>query len=765
DPAQGTAQLADFARAIKGLGAQDSVNYLRLRETFLEQDAQNGTDLAWAMDSAGMKVYDRRNMGQRLGSPHIEGTDGSEAVRGSLTEGDGYLNSLYGHDTIRGTARYEVLINESGNSLLYGAGGADTLLAGEGDDTLDGGTGNDTLQGEAGNDTYVFRRGSGVIWLAANAEDVAFKRNKNDLVIGFTDAVDKLIVENYYLVTANASPNAGTIITFRDGSTWNAAALDAWFAQPHNVGGGNDILNGSANAETLQGLGGSDQIAGNGGSDLIDGGAGADLLLGAADYDAYTDQLTPVLRANGDDTYLFRRGDGNDTIVDLDATPNTDTLKLLGITPDELSLSIANTRWERTGATWSTVADIVIDLGQGDSITLRQALNRDGLAAGKIERIEFEDGTVWTDADLRARLLAGSAGDDSLQGWGEADRIEGGTGNDSLEGQGGDDLLLGGEGSDRLYGDEGNDLLLGGEGDDALADWAGNNILNGGAGHDTLDTYGAGNNLLNGDEGDDILNAGNGSDLLDGGSGDDTLSAGAGHDTLLGGDGNDRLAGDYGDDLLDGGAGDDILSGGGEPSWSASKWTPGTANGNDSYLFGRGAGHDIIIDRDRSVGNSDTIRLAGDILPEHVQLAHVGSDLILGLADAADTLTVKNWFQDGSREWRVEQIAFEDGTLWNQDRIIELLGDEGQDQLDGGSGDDLLAGGADNDRLTGGAGHDVLAGGAGDDWLVGGAGTDSLVGDDAVPSVARMKSRRWRYGGRHTVRSANDVAFGTRRQG
>ncbi|MBI5901746.1 MAG: calcium-binding protein, partial [Rhodocyclales bacterium] len=48
-----------------------------------------------------------------------------------------------------------------------------------------------------------------------------------------------------------------------------------------------------------------------------------------------------------------------------------------------------------------------------------------------------------------------------------------------------------------------------------------------------------------------------------------------------------------------------------------------------------------------------------------------------------------------------------------------LLGDEGQDQLDGGSGDDLLAGGADNDRLTGGAGHDVLAGGAGDDWLVG----------------------------------------------
>ncbi|MBI5898507.1 MAG: hypothetical protein HZB40_04720, partial [Rhodocyclales bacterium] len=751
DPVSGTVQLADFARAIKGLGAEDSVNYLALRETFIEHDQQNGTELAWAMDSAGMQVYDHIHTGQRTGSPHIEGTDGSEAVHGSLYEGDGYINSLYGHDTLWGTTRNETLINEAGDSLLCGEAGADTLLAGDGDDTLDGGTGNDTLQGEAGNDTYIFRKGSGVdrirgwnagdkIWLAANAEDVAFKRNKNDLVIGFTDAVDKLIVENYYLVTANASPNAGTLITFRDGSTWTAAALEAWFAQPDNVGGGNDILNGNANAETLAGLGGSDQIAGNGGNDVIDGGTGADLLLGAADYDATTDQLVPVQRANGDDTYLVRRGDGQDTLVDLDSTQNTDTLKLVGITPDELTLSIADVRWERTGTTWSTVADILIDLGLGDSVTLRQALNQDGAAAGKIERIEFDDGTVWSDAELRAKLLAGSAGADSIQGWGEADRIEGGAGNDSLEGQGGDDLLLGGDGAD------------------FLADWIGNNVLNGGAGDDYLEG-GEGNNLLNGDEGDDTLRGHDGRESLEGGAGDDRLTAGAGHDTLQGGAGNDRLAGDYGDDLIDGGAGDDILSGGGEPSWSAGKWTPGTANGNDTYVFGRGAGHDLIIDRDRSAGNTDTIRLAADILPEHVQLAHVGSDLILSLADTADTLTVKNWFQDGSRDWRVEQIAFADGTLWNAEQIIDrapflgtagadsliavdghdtvvyglagkdtlygrdgkdtLHGDEGQDQLDGGSGDDLLQGGADNDRLTGGAGHDVLAGGTGDDWLVG----------------------------------------------
>ncbi|MBI5898512.1 MAG: hypothetical protein HZB40_04745, partial [Rhodocyclales bacterium] len=339
-------------------------------------------------------------------------------------------------------------------------------------------------------------------------------------------------------------------------------------------------------------------------------------------------------------------------------------------------------RWERTGATWSTVADIVIDLGQGDSVTLRQALNQDGAALGKIERVEFEDGTVWTDAELRARLLAGGAGDDSIQGWGEADRIEGGTGNDSLEGQGGDDLLAGGEGGDRLYGDEGNDRLQGGEGDDTLTDRAGDNILNGGAGHDTLATYGAGNNLLNGDEGDDILRSGMGSDLLDGGSGDDTLSAGGGNDTLRGGDGNDRLAGGLGSDVLEGGVGDDVLTGGNEPAvWSAG-WAARTPNGNDTYRFGRGDGHDIVMDRDSLAGNTDTIELAADIVPADVQLTHVGNDLILSLT-TGDTLTVANWFRDGG-EWR--------------------------DRLGGDSGGDLLQCGAGEDTLIGGAGGDVLHG-------------------------------------------------------
>ncbi len=719
DFAAGTAQLADFARAIKGLGAQDSVNYLALRETFIEQDQQNGTELVWAMDSAGMKVYDRLHTGQRTWSPHIEGSDGSEAVRGSLYEGDGYINSLYGHDTIWGTTRNEVLINESGSSLLYGAGGSDNLLAGAGDDTLDGGRGNDTLQGETGNDTYIFRRGSGIdrirgwnngdrVWLAANPSDANLKRNRNDLIIGFADSPDKLIVENYYLI-ANPGTSTTPVIAFRDGSTWSTSAMDAWFASPDRIGAGSDIVNGTANPDNLTGLGGNDQIAGNGGNDLIDGGSGNDTLMGAADYDAYNDRLTPVARANGNDTYLIRRGDGQDAIIDLDATQNTDTLTLVGIAPVDVTSSLINDRWEGINGQWMRVADIHLDLGQGDSLTLKSALTAKGPAPGKIERIEFDDGTVWSDVDLRASLFAGGDDDDSLDGWGDGDYIDGGAGNDAINGAGGDDTLLGGAG------------------DDTVDDWYGNNHLNGG-------------------DGNDRLRAGSGDDMLDGGSGDDTLSGGAGSD------------------ILDGGSGNDILTGGNGPALRSTGWVDRTPNGNDTYRFGRGHGNDIVIDPDSLTGNTDTIELAADILPGDVQLTHVGNDLILSLA-TGDTLTVANWFRDGG-EWRVEQIAFGNGTLWNADAIIDravlvgtagndslaglngrdtqmdglagddaLYGRDGADTLHGGSGQDRLDGGSGNDLLLGEAGNDILIGGAGNDVLHGGIGNDTLIGDLAWTST------------------------------
>jgi Ca2+-binding RTX toxin-like protein len=89
------------------------------------------------------------------------GTDGADAVKGSPTEGDGYINGMNGDDVIYGTDRDKVLYNEIGDALFVAGGGTDIIYAGAGNDILDGGAGADTLYGEAGNDTYIFRRGSG----------------------------------------------------------------------------------------------------------------------------------------------------------------------------------------------------------------------------------------------------------------------------------------------------------------------------------------------------------------------------------------------------------------------------------------------------------------------------------------------------------------------------------------------------------------------------------------------------------------------------
>ncbi|WP_267896318.1 calcium-binding protein, partial [Paracidovorax avenae] len=114
---------------------------------------------------------------------------------------------------------------------------------------------------------------------------------------------------------------------------------------------------------------------------------------------------------------------------------------------------------------------------------------------------------------------------------------------------------------------------------------------------------GAGDDWLRGLEGNDHLAAGSGNDVLEGGAGDDSLQGQAGNDRLLGGEGADVLQGGDGDDVLDGGAGNDILAGGVYDTWNGNY----NGAGNDTYLFGRGDGQDVIIDDDATVGNLDKL--------------------------------------------------------------------------------------------------------------------------------------------------------------
>ena len=91
----------------------------------------------------------------------------------------------------------------------------------------------------------------------------------------------------------------------------SSADLEAHITVPA-AGSGNDILYGTANADTINGLAGNDALSGQLGNDTLEGGAGNDSLEGGL----------------GNDTYLFARGDGQDSVADNDATPgNVDILR------------------------------------------------------------------------------------------------------------------------------------------------------------------------------------------------------------------------------------------------------------------------------------------------------------------------------------------------------------------------------------------------------------------------------------------------------
>jgi len=132
DREKGKELLSEFARTRRGLGYFGKTCYLAFREAFIQQDPS----LGWVFDTGGLSVIEHTGQGSRPWSPHIEGTDNADAIRGSLTEGDGYLNGLVGNDVIYGTSRNEVLINETGDALLVAGAGNDTILAGAGNDIL-----------------------------------------------------------------------------------------------------------------------------------------------------------------------------------------------------------------------------------------------------------------------------------------------------------------------------------------------------------------------------------------------------------------------------------------------------------------------------------------------------------------------------------------------------------------------------------------------------------------------------------------------------
>ncbi len=417
---------------------------------------------------------------------------------------------------------------------------------------------------------------------------------------------------------------------------------------------GNDTLKGKASKDIIFGMEGNDTINGGFGDDTLYGGEGDDHLYGESGNDTLiggtgNDYLNGGV---GADTYIFKSGDGEDTINDYDTGTNQldKILFLDDIQPEDIVVS----RNEN---------DMVItNIKSGDEITVEKAFQTSGSKSPYlIEQIQFQDGTVWGIEEImeQTRDRYGTGADDTFTGYG-------------------------------------NSMIY------------------------------------------------NGNEIFYAGEGNDTIRAGSGDDILYGESGNDILYGEAGDDLLVGGTGKDYLSGG---------------SGADTYVFKVGDGQDKIYDYDTGTNQADKILFLDDIQPEDIIISRKESNMVITNTKSGDEITVERAFEvsSGKSPYLVEQIQFQDGTIWgieemrakiqptviNGTEINDYLvgytssvlynGDEifhagaGDDKIQAGDGDDILYGGSGNDLLYGQNGDDILYGGTGNDKLYGDTGNDTYV--------------------------------------
>ncbi|MBN1839165.1 MAG: DUF2974 domain-containing protein [Campylobacterales bacterium] len=201
------------------------------------------------------------------------------------------------------------------------------------------------------------------------------------------------------------------------------------------------------------------------------------------------------------------------------------------------------------------------------------------------------------------------------------------------------------------------------------------------------------------------------------------LNGSSGDDFIFGMNGNDALEGNTGNDYLEGGKGVDSLRGGA---------------GNDTYYFQRGDFLDTVYDK----SGDDTLLFGKNITKDDLIVQYDGNDLIITLKDSSqsDSITLKDWY---TKENRIEYFEFADGTLLDEENILDLMttpeadsiqGTENDNTLEGTEGDDILIGNKGNDTLEGGEGNDLLMGGDGYDTYIVDAG-DTVIDSDGKGRV------------------------------
>jgi VCBS repeat-containing protein len=558
-------------------------------------------------------------------------------------------------------------------------------------DTFLGGAGDDSYVGRNGGDTYHFGLGFGNDIINDRGSDAAIDRvviHVGSGSVQFAGTINNLRITlaDGSSLTLIQTPGSIEEIQFTDRTLTSADVVQELERQAHRITGtdGNDTISPNSiygNAYALDY------------ANIIVGGLGDDTLIGGS----------------RGDRYIFSRGDGSDIIDDrgADHIDLTDELFINGYTSSEVSVQrVAN-----------SLGDVKLVLGSaGDQIIIKYSLDVAGGSydSSRIERVSFSDGTVWTPSDLRAILLAQvqTADNNTIFGFGVADRLEGGLGNDTIDGREGSDsyIFKRGDGNDTITetaGNSGTDTLVLSDFTfadvGATVDGVTNDLLIRFAGNvtDSIRISGQMNNSSTKVESfvfaDQTVDAATLRDLVyrqAATSGNDIIQATTTPATLYFSDGTDRLLGWRGDDT----------------------YVRGASVAGDTTLF------------ENSNGGYDKVVLHG-VLPANVTATTVGVDVLLTLPNG----TVRLQNQLGNLTNCIEEIAFDNGTVWHLADITNAFKPIGGSSV-------TLVGTAGNDTLTGGNGDQTLDGKAGNDTLIGGAGSDVYVysvgyGNDLIEDV------------------------------
>jgi Ca2+-binding RTX toxin-like protein len=189
-----------------------------------------------------------------------------------------------------------------------------------------------------------------------------------------------------------------------------------------------------------------------------------------------------------------------------------------------------------------------------------------------------------------------------------------------------------------------------------------------------------------------------------------------------------------------------------------------------TFVFGRGDGHEVVDggqDTDPFLPNYDILRFGQGITASALSLTVSGNDLVIGVAGASDTVTIKNEIAGISGNLGpnpVSEFDFAGGTSWSLATIEQAIVASEE-----ASGSHTIGGFATDDTLDGFAGNDYLQGNGGNDTYIFGHGYAQEIIDNfllALPAIPvqsvllrRSHAHRAPMGAGQTINAASGLAW------